>query len=156
MSAEPIAAADVALELLRAHGWNSDKAIEAALARSDRDPRLAQQVLRAGWETLLRNIGSRQRDVLVRRVTASVDSTARLQRTAKEGFLETWIIFGMPLGRCTDDDLRRSIGLRKASAQTELKRVEFEKALLKKMKPGKRVMDCWNETDIAALARTTL
>jgi len=156
MDEEVKTARQIAAELMRQADWNIEKALTLALQESRDRPDIAHEVLRAGWLTFFQNVGSAQREALRRKAAVTVDSAARIQRVMQESFLDTWLVLNMPLRAATADDLRRSIASRKANAETEGKRAAFETAILKKLKPGKSVGDCWNETDIEQLARKML
>ena len=147
---------EVARELMVSADWNLDKALTLALERSKQEPNLTQEVLNIGWDQVLRHVGSEQRTFLETHTKAATDSNARIRRVMSESFLDTWLVNDKPLGGATEDDLRASIGRRKSRAETETKRAAFEQAILKGMKPKKKVKDCWNETDIANLAREHL
>jgi len=151
MDAQVKTVSELAREFMQLADWNFDKALKLGLSRSKSEPYVTDQVLRIGWESLLRNVANGQRELLTTRAKVSVDSNARLRQVLRESALDTWLIAGKPIGTCTADDLRRSIQSREANAETERKRAAFETAVLKKLKPGKTVRDCWTETDFVRL-----
>jgi hypothetical protein len=148
-------ASDVAADIMKKARWDVMRAVEMAMEQSS-NAYIRDQVMRKGWEHLMRDVGHVQRDILERQAMASAqvkDSNARLQRIAHASFLETYVILGMPLRNCTDDDLRRDIGMRKSRAETEMKRAEFERRILKEMRKGTKVSDTWSDSDLEALAK---
>jgi len=155
---EKLSAASLARQFMERHSWNRDKAIKAAMAITNGDPDLAREVQLAGWEQLIGHVASERRDVLMRGasmqpVASRGDNTLALRSVMSRSFLETYDVLGIPLGKCTPDDLRRSISSRKSTIDTHQLRIDFETAVLRRCKLGKTVAQCWNDTDLENLAQ---
>jgi hypothetical protein len=156
---EKLSAIVLARKIMVRHRWDREKAIDEAMTLSQTDKGLMQEVLHTGWENIIGHVASMRRDQLmqggrVAPVASRADNPTPLRSVMSRSFLELYDVLGIPLGKCTPDDLRRSISSRKSTVATHQQRINFESAVLKKCKPNKTVGQCWNDSDLEDLAQS--
>ena len=157
---------ETARKALRDHGNDVDRAIIALCA----DPisrRKSADLIKQAWQTILgRCLSGMRSDVLEAARTSDGTIASRLtsadghaswarrarQRNALLLIMTWWFVGTVPLGEAGETELRESIGRRTADARTTMQGAQFETEVLKDLKAGKRVKECYTAEALAKIA----
>lgn len=154
---QAISARNVARQVMEENEYNRTSALSAAIALSYDNPELMADIMRRGWEGLLSDVATSDRNSLeasTKKVPAGKDNTEAWKRAIGRGYLCRYTIpgAGVALKYATHDQLLASAHNRRANAKTENNRADFEEAIAKACVPFKPVGECLTEEQVGQIA----
>ena len=142
--------------ICKEHREDSESAIEAVLVAARNNRELRDRLLQLGASQIIRDYFRVQRTAAVREpLDPDVFEQRIAERAERRAFLERYSLWGHQMIQdATVKDLEESASKRRAQAEGNLRRADFELAVAKRMgKTRKRCGDVLSNDEVEKLAR---